>query len=119
MSYNFIICPLKDLLNQDIRFANPINKKKYHGIQLIFIINEIKKLFKSKVNKGEKKYKMNLLHKELSQFSHENITEDNNDNNSHELTTRSNSNFKSNFNDEQITFINYTHQVLCMYYRYS
>jgi two-component system, OmpR family, response regulator ChvI len=38
--------------------------------------------------------------------------EDNNDNNSHELTTssRSNSNFKSNFNDEQITFINYTHQ---------
>ena len=36
--------------------------------------------------------------------------EDNNDNNSHELTSRSKSNFKSNFNDEQITFINYTHQ---------
>src|SRR6476661_7980761 len=54
---------------------------------------------------------MNLLHKDLSLFTHENITEDNNDNNSHELTSsRSNSNFKSNFNDEQITFINYTHQ---------
>jgi two-component system, OmpR family, response regulator ChvI len=35
--------------------------------------------------------------------------ENNKDNNSHELT-KSNSNFKSNFNDEQITFINYTHQ---------
>jgi two-component system, OmpR family, response regulator ChvI len=53
---------------------------------------------------------MNLLHKDLSLFTHENITEDNNDNNSHDLTSRSNSNFKSNFNDEQITFINYTHQ---------
>ncbi|HEY0579524.1 MAG TPA: response regulator [Candidatus Nitrosocosmicus sp.] len=46
---------------------------------------------------------MNLLYKDLSLYIHENIAEDNNDNNSHELT-------KSNFNDEQITFINYTHQ---------
>src|SRR6476469_4984555 len=54
---------------------------------------------------------MNLLHKDLSLVTPESITEDNNDNNSHELTSsRSNSNFKSNFNDEQITFINYTHQ---------
>jgi hypothetical protein len=51
MSYNFIICSLKDTLDQGTGFANPINKEKDYGIQLIVIINEIKKLFKSKVNR--------------------------------------------------------------------
>jgi CheY-like chemotaxis protein len=52
---------------------------------------------------------MNLFHQDLSLYTGENITELNNDNNSHGLT-KSNSNFKSKFNEEQITFINYTHQ---------
>jgi hypothetical protein len=42
------------MLDQDIGFASPINKKKDYGIQLIFIINKIKKLFKSKVKRGER-----------------------------------------------------------------
>ena len=43
------------MLDQDARFARPLNKEKDYGIQLIFIINEIKKLFKSKVKRGERK----------------------------------------------------------------
>jgi hypothetical protein len=54
MSYNFIICSFKDTVDQDTGFATPINKKKDYGIQLILFINEIKKLFKSKVKRGER-----------------------------------------------------------------
>ncbi len=55
MSYNFIICSLKDTLVRGTGFARPLNKEKDYGILLIFIINEIKKLFRSKVKKMERK----------------------------------------------------------------
>lgn len=55
MSYNFIICSFKYKLEQDTGFAIPINKKKDDGIQLIFIINKIKKLFKAKLKRRERK----------------------------------------------------------------
>jgi hypothetical protein len=43
------------MIDQDIGFASPINKKKDYEIYLLYIINELKKLFKFKIKrKGEK-----------------------------------------------------------------